>query len=849
MANGNRPASGFMSTILDLAGMTHRFAGVVALEEVSFDLRAGEVHALVGENGAGKSTLINIIAGVLRPSEGRFLLDGKEVEFSSPVEARQRGIVAVFQEAELFGTLSVAENMALARGLPASPLGFVRWGRVFAEASAAVAHLTDEIQIRAPAATLSIAERHMTQIAAAVARSARVVLLDEPTSSLSLVESEWLFDQIGRLRASGVGIIYISHRQDEIFRLADRITVLRDGKRVWHGRARETDRPGLVRAMVGREGSFPSASIHSRATPLSIDADEQPLFQSAGLTDSHGAFQAIDLSVRRGEVVGIYGLVGSGRSEWAQAVFGLRRGAAGRVLVAGEAIAIHSPRDAVRAGIAYLPEDRLHQGVFRGLSILANGALSSLRRWSRGPIVSAKAERNAVETAAAELRVRMQSVHRPIGELSGGNQQKVVLARWMLTQPAFFLLDEPTRGIDVAAKEEIHRLIRELARQGGAIAFISSELPEILERSDRIVVFREGRVSAEFLGGSARAEEIAHAALPTDFLHEKPRFGSSRRLVPKSWTALAWNELGLLAVILTLVMGLTISTKGGFLGASSLVGLFESAAVRSILALGAAAVIVSGGIDISIGSLLALSAAVGGLVMKAPLHPSLAVPLGVGAGILVGVAGGCANAGISLVGRIHPIVVTLGTMTVFRGLMILATGGNVVAELPAGFSEWATGERWGVRGTLLLLVVAVLGAHVFFNHHRAGRHLFALGSSESAARFAGISRTKVWLVAFGLGGLAAGVGGLLELAINRSMQSVLGTGYELRAIAAAVIGGTAITGGRGSAVGVFLGALLLTLVEKSLVIWQVSQFRNDLVIGGLLLLAIIVDWSLRGGRN
>ncbi|MFO0947847.1 MAG: ATP-binding cassette domain-containing protein [Planctomycetota bacterium] len=836
-----------MKTILELERITRRFGGVVALDEVSFDLCAGEVHALVGENGAGKSTLINILSGVLQPSEGRIVLDGQGVELSNPLTARGHGIVTVFQESDLFGTLSVAENMALTQGLPASPLGFVQWKQVNAAATDAVAHLTEEIDVHAPAATLSIAERHMTQIAAAVAKPSRVVLLDEPTSSLSLLESEWLFEQIERLRQSGVGVIYISHRQEEIFRLADRITVLRDGKRVWHGRAVETDRAGLVRAMVGRETKVArTAPRMPSADPLLVPR-ARVVFESVGRTDAKGEYQSIDLILRPGEVVGIYGLVGSGRSEWAQGVFGLRKASAGHVRLGGDEIVIRAPADAVRAGIAYLPEDRLRQGVFRGLSVKANGAIASLIRWSRGPFVGLNAEKTAVSNAATDLCVRMRSVEQPMAELSGGNQQKIVLARWMLAEPKVLLLDEPTRGIDVAAKEEIHRWIRGLAEQGCAIALISSELPEILERSDRIVVFREGRVSAEFAGGVVTPEEVANAALPTEFQHDLPVRES--RLSPRSWSRMAWNELGLLAAIVVLMAALTASTGGGFLQIGSLVGLFESAAVRSILALGAAAVILSGGIDISIGSLLALSAAVGGLVLKLPYAPAVVIPLGILVGLIVGIAGGCVNAGVSLVGRIHPIVVTLGTMTVYRGLMILATGGNVLTDLPNEFCALATGELWGVRGTLVLLAVSVTGTHVFLKYHREGRHLFAFGSSESAARLAGISRTKVWLIAFGLGGLASGVAGLLELAINRSMQSVLGTGYELRAIAAAVIGGTAITGGRGSAMGVFLGALLLALVEKSLVIWQVSQYRNDVVIGGLLLLAILVDWLLRGGRK
>ncbi len=344
---------------ITLVDITRRFPGVLALDGVSLALAAGEVHALVGENGAGKSTLINIVSGLLAPDSGQVLLAGKSVAWSGPVEARQRGVVAVHQEAEMFGDLSVAENMALEQGLPVAAGGWVRWKQVFAQAEAAMALLGEPIDVRHGAARLSVAQRHMMQIAAAVQQQAQVLVLDEPTSALTASEADWLFRQIRRLKSQGVAILYVSHRQEEIFELADRITVLRDGRKVWSGPAPAIDRAELLVQMVGRGQTFASANRRSLAPSQS----EPPRLQVDRLTAADGRFSQISISLAAGEVVGVYGLIGSGRSEWAQTIFGLRKAQSGSVRIDGRVRRIGTSTQAVEAGLAYLPEDRLRQGI------------------------------------------------------------------------------------------------------------------------------------------------------------------------------------------------------------------------------------------------------------------------------------------------------------------------------------------------------------------------------------------------------------------------------------------------------------------------------------------------------
>lgn len=821
--------------LLQLIDVTRSFPGVTALDQVNFELNRGEVHALVGENGAGKSTLINILSGVLRPDHGRVVLEGQDIELHDPVTARAQGIITVHQEADLFASLSVAENMALTQGLPVRPCGFIRWSQVYAEAQAAVASLGETIDIRRPAAHLSVAHRQMTQIAAAVQQRARVVVLDEPTSALTSVETEWLFEQIAQLKAAGVGIIYISHRQEEIFQLSDRITVLRDGQRVFSGPTTSIDRDGLIEAMVGRK---PSATATTREKRLPSKPDTTPRLKLSQLTDEGGRFTDIDLSVQPGEIVGLYGLVGAGRSELAKAVFGLEPTSVGTIEVDGQQVRIRTVNDAVARSIAYVPEDRLREGVCRGLSVRENMVLSSLQQWTTGPLASQGKEKDAAESQVTALGIKLRSVEQPIAQLSGGNQQKVVLARWLLTEPRVLILDEPTRGVDVGAKAEIHQLVRRLANAGCGVLMISSDLPEVLEHSDRIIVLRNGRVSAQFDPRQTTANEIAAAALPEEAPDRDQ--ASSRRGITSRWRRLLGSEVGLVAAIGALSLCLTLSTDQ-FLTASNFVGILTSAAVWIVLAMAAAVVIIAGGIDISIGALLALSAAAAGVVLQQEIDPRLAIPLAALVAMAVGTIGGSINSAVALLGRIHPIVVTLGTMTIYRGLLITLTGGRAIGDLPPQFVRLFSTSIFGVPLGAVMAILVAVAMHFFLVWTRSGRHLYAYGASPSAAKLVGISQRAAWMTAFGVGGLLTGIAGLFELAKIGSMQSTLGTGYELRAIAAAVIGGTAITGGRGSVFGVVLGALLLSLLYNALVLWNVSGFHYQLVVGMLILVAVLLD--------
>ncbi|UFZ05720.1 sugar ABC transporter ATP-binding protein [Bradyrhizobium ontarionense] len=490
--------------LLAVSGIEKSFPGVRALSNVSFEVAPGEVHALLGENGAGKSTLIKIISGVYQPGAGTIHVDGQPLRFSSPDDARRAGIATIYQELLLFRDLSVAENVFMGHA-PRSRGGWLDWKAMTAKTEALLASL--EITDLAPrriVGSLSVGNRQRVEILRALSQDARLLIMDEPTAALTEYDVTRLFDLVRRLKSRGAGIIYISHRMDEIFQLADRVTVLRDGAHVGTRKVAETSSAELVQMMVGRqiESLFPKVDVPIGMPVLEVrDLVRRPLTKG------------ISLTVRAGEIVGLAGLVGSGRSELAQTIFGATPAESGQILISGQPVQIRSPGAARALGIAYVPEDRATQGLVRPMTVRENLSLASLGRVARFGFIDSTAETRMAEAGVNRFRVRAGSIEQVVGRLSGGNQQKIVLGKWLANEPKVLVLDEPTRGIDVGAKAEIHRLMCQLAAQGLAILMISSELPEVLGMSDRVLVMREGRLVAEFARVQATPEAVGAAMM------------------------------------------------------------------------------------------------------------------------------------------------------------------------------------------------------------------------------------------------------------------------------------------------------------------------------------------------
>jgi rhamnose transport system ATP-binding protein len=485
----------------ELRGISKRFAATQALDDVSLDLLPGEVHALVGENGAGKSTLVKILAGVHQPDSGTIAVAGEVTQIQGPARARARGIAVVHQEPRLFPDLTVAENVFLGHA-PSGRFGTIDWRAMRRAAGALFRELDVQLDVGAPVRGLSMADQQLIEIAKSLSLEARVLILDEPTASLSAHEVARLFTIVRRLRDRGVSILFVSHRLDEVFELCDRATVFRDGRHVITTATRDLTTADLVRHMVGRAVSlFPKV-----ATPVG-----DVLLEVEGLTKA-GTFRDVGFSVRAGEIVGFAGLVGAGRTEVARVLFGIDRRDGGTIRLGGHPVDFASPSAAMHAGVAYLPEDRHQQGLVLDFTIAQNVTLPILPRLFPRFLVRAAAERKVAHTYTEQFNVRMTSVDQLVGALSGGNQQKVVLAKWLASRPRVLILDEPTRGIDIGAKVEVHRIISELAASGLGIVLISSDLPEVLAMSDRILVLHEGRITADIPHERATEERVMFAA-------------------------------------------------------------------------------------------------------------------------------------------------------------------------------------------------------------------------------------------------------------------------------------------------------------------------------------------------
>lgn len=487
---------------LALRGAVKTFGPVVALADGTIELHAGEIHALVGENGAGKSTLVKILAGLYHPDAGEFVISGERQSFRSVADSKAAGISVIYQEPTLFPDLTVAENIFIGRQ-PKGKLGLISRAAMRESAAELFAQLGVPINPDRLAEGLSIADQQIIEIAKAISMDARVLIMDEPTAALSGVEVERLFTVARALRDRGAAIMFISHRFEEVFALTDRITVMRDGRYISTVRTADATVEGIVKLMVGRDVDqlFPKGDAEVGETVLRVEN-----------LSSAGVFSNVSFEVRAGEIVGLSGLVGAGRSEVARAIFGVDNYDSGSVTVNGKILAKRSVQRAIDAGLGFVPEDRRKQGLVMELSVAKNATLALRKKLARFGLISGAREQRLARDWSDRLQVKTGSMEYPVSTLSGGNQQKVVLAKWLSTEPQLLIVDEPTRGIDVGTKSEVHRLISDLAAQGIAILMISSELPEVLGMADRVVVMCEGRVTATLDRAEATPESVMHAA-------------------------------------------------------------------------------------------------------------------------------------------------------------------------------------------------------------------------------------------------------------------------------------------------------------------------------------------------
>jgi rhamnose transport system ATP-binding protein len=832
---------------IELCGITKRFGPVDVLSNVDLSLYPGRVHSLAGENGAGKSTLVKILGGIHQPDGGRILRDGVETTITDAAAARRQGIAVIHQHPAVFPDLSVAENVFVGR----QPRGIsgIDWSAMTRRARQLLAGLQIDIDPGLPVKLLSIAERQAVEIAKALSTDARVLVMDEPTSTISRREVDRLFEIVERLKGQGVAILFISHFIDEILGVGDEVTILRSGQRVMTGPTADLTPAQTVRHMIGAE---PSAFFPKEEAPIG-----EPVVSVRGLSGA-GFVEDVTFEVCAGEILGFFGLVGAGRSEVAQMLFGITTPDQGEVRLDNQIVRLASSRDAMRLGISLVPEDRHQQGLVLPFPIRANETLPILRQLSNGLGLVDRVKENAIaQKFTGQMRVVASGVEQLTNTLSGGNQQKVLIGKWLIPAPRVLILDQPTRGVDVGAKAEIHRIISHLAAQGLAVILISDDAQEVIGMADRILVFRGGRIVAEsgrasfdreamLLAAAQAANEDEKGAVEGDeaMVREEPRDEERERgrgrNAAHGWLnqVMRFRELGLVVAVLLIGLGITLR-EPRFLERANLEQVALSATLVCIVALGEALVIIARQIDLSVGAMVATSAFVAADWLQQ--HPDGSILVVFLIGCLVGGALGAFNALLVTGFRIPAIVATLGTLAMYRGGVIVLAGGRQISAtvLPDSYGAIARADFAGVPILVWLALLFTIGFGLAARFTRTGRNLYALGSNQESAKFAGINERRHIALVFVLSGLLCGLVGVLWGARFGTVDAVIAPELHFQAISAVVVGGVSIFGGSGSVYGAALGAIIFAVLENGIQLLGINRFWLQAVLGAAIVVTVL----------
>jgi len=822
--------------LIRIQSVSKTYGGVKALKDVSFDIEAGEVHALCGENGAGKSTLNKVLCGAVLPEQGEIEVDGQRLKLGSVKHSEEAGIAIVHQESVAFPYLGADDNVFVGHE-PTQVLGLWLNKKAMREQVRSILErLGETFDPSQPLIELSVAQRQMVGIARALSRKCKLLILDEPTSSLSEKETEALFRVVRQLKQEGVSILYVSHRLAEVFELADRVTVLRDGAYVETKRIQEVDTQGLIKLMVGREVAF-------QRTAGQTGTVEALRIENLG---KRGVFEGVSFDVKAGEVVGLAGLVGAGRSEVAQAICGIDPATCGTITVFGKNERIRNINEAMMLGIGYVPEDRQHQGLALPMSVSENLTLASLKEVSVGPFLSSASEAELAQEQICAMAIKTETPNSPVESLSGGNQQKVLLGKWLAKNPRVLILDEPTRGVDVGAKTEVHKLIESLKTQGIAIILISSELPEILALSDRVVVMREGSVAGELCGGEATQERILELALPD----KQAEHTQTRQNQPKSKLAklISQREYGVALMLFLTVLAVTL-VNPPFIAPGNIRDMLLTIAPVAIMGCGVTLVILCREIDISVGANMGFTAALMGLAAtKWHMPPVASIALMLAAGAFIGLLNGVLVA----LSRIPSIIVTLGMMTVVGGVTPIIMGGKTIPDIPESLRFWGIGSVGGIRVAILVAVLVAVLTYILTVRTPTGRRIYAVGNSPRAALLAGVSNSGIRLFVFALTGFLAALASLISVTQLGTIDSGYGIGKEMLVITCVVVGGTSIRGGKGSVFGTMIGACLLCIVSTVLIFFklgEMSTYWERGIQGAFILVAVLWDHILRRGER
>lgn len=809
------------------------------------ELHPGKVNAILGENGAGKSTLMKILSGADNQYEGGVMYKGHPVRFQSVKEAQAAGIAIIHQELNLIPYLSITDNIFLGREIMNSR-GLLDQNAMRAQTTRLLQQLKLDADPDVTIADLKVGEQQVVEIAKALLTDASVIIMDEPTSAISEKEAAVLFEIIAGLKQQNKIIVYISHKLDELFKIADRYIVLRDGCSIESGDMEGMTHDTLIRKMVGREITpMPKRSI--------LPASGSTLFRAEKLSRKHPGrngrylFNNISFTLQKGEVLGIFGLMGAGRTELMESIFGLHpKSLTGDIFINDQKVTFESAADAINAGLALVPEDRKKDGLIAGLDVRTNISLITLGNMEKAGILNTTKEKALSKKYIDSLQIKTASDKQAVINLSGGNQQKIVLAKWMANHPAILMLDEPTRGIDIHAKTEIYKLIHRLAEDGLGIIVVSSELPELLSIADRILVMCEGNLTANIPIQEATENTILAAAIPKTNSNMDISLQDNAATGIKKYTRHLAKFQSLIALFLLCFVLSILSDK--FLTADNAWNVLRQVSVNICIATGMTLVVLTAGIDLSVGSVLALCGAIAAGLLKngiglasANLFIGFTVPGAIVAGLLTGCLAGLFNGWAITRFKVPPFVATLAMLTVARGLTMLYTKGFPISGLGTSFAQIGTGWFLGIPVPVWISGIIVLIAVLVTNKTKLGRYIYAIGGNEQAARLSGINISKIKIKVYMIAGALAAAGGIIVTSRLDSAQPNAGITYELDAIAAVVIGGTSLSGGRGSIWGTVLGAVIIGVLNNGLVLLNVSPFFQQVVKGLVILLAVIID--------
>jgi len=818
---------------LVLTGISKNFSGVAALTDVSLEVRPGEVHALLGENGAGKSTLMAVASGTTQPDSGTVTFDGQTIEHLTPALATHLGIAIVHQHPAVLPDMTVAENIRVA--VPAEILrragDEISAMRQLLDDVGSSAHLEDRVD------ALSVAQKHLLELAKALALSPKLLILDEPTAPLGQDSVDLLFDRVRAAAREGTAVVYITHRLAEVRELADRVTVLRDGRLRGTMNVSDVTDDELLALIIGRqlESTFPPKHPSSLDEPVTLRVENL----------SGEGFSEVSLTAAQGEIVGVAGVVGNGQSELLRALAGLVP-FTGTVHLGEEP---HTSRDLLHYS-AYMPADRHREGLMMSMSVRENSALTALERLRRGILLSRSREVEVVSKELRALDVKAPSLEANVAALSGGNQQKVVMARALLSQPAILIADEPTQGVDVGARAEIYRILREVADSGVPVVVASSDAKELEGLCDRVIVMSRGHVADTLMGGDVTEERIIGAAVRAT-AHKRQEedrspTGTARSARLRRFLQGDYAPVAILAVVMLALGAYIYSENDRYLSSFNITSVMLLVAALGFIAIGQTIALLTGGIDLSVGPLAGLLVVVGSFFINDGKAASV-VSLGFALMLCVAMATGAVNGSLIRIGRFTPVAATLTTYIALQGFSFLLRDAPD-GIIRRGVTDFITYKVGPVPLVFVILVVVTLLMEVVLRRSGWGHRVRAVGSDEESARRVGVNVTRTLVLAYVAASLFTFLGALVLLAQLGIGDPAQGVGYTLSSITAVVLGGTSLVGGRGTFIGTLLGAGLMVQALNATTFLGLTQTWQYIFQGGLIVVGAVLYSQIRGAR-